>query len=174
MALIQGFRKGLLMALFSLLCLMVGLAAAVKLSAVVAEQLGREPGVTGKWLPVLSFIGVFLIVAVLVQLVGKLLESALQLVLLGWLNRLGGMLLYLILFTAVYSILLYYGSGMHLISPEAIADSRFYSVIAPMGPKVIEWIARVIPFGKDMFEALKSFFESAGRHIDAAPAGKAL
>jgi membrane protein required for colicin V production len=165
LAIIQGFRKGFVMALFSLLCLLVGMAAAVKLSAMVAEHLGREPGLSGKWLPVLCFIGVFLIVALLVQMLGKLLESALKLVMLGWLNRLGGILLYLVLYTAVYSIVLYYGSGMHLISKEAVADSRFYGSVAPMAPKMIGWIALVIPFGKDMFEALKAFFDAVGRSM---------
>ncbi len=165
LAIIQGYRKGLLMAFFSFLCLLVGLAAAVKLSAVVAEHLGREPATSGKWLPVLCFIGVFLIVALLVQMVGKLLESVLKLVLLGWLNRLGGIVLYLILYTAVYSILLYYGSRMHLFSREAESSSRFYGYIAPLGPKVVEWISLVIPFGRDMFDALKRFFESAGSQI---------
>lgn len=165
LAIIQGFRKGLIMALFSFLCLLVGMAAAVKLSAIVADYIGREPGTNGRWLPVLSFMAVFLIVALVVRLVGKLLESALKLVMLGWLNRLGGVILYLILYTAVYSILLYYGAGMHLFSAQAETDSHFYNVIAPMGPKVIEWISIVIPFGRDMFESLKQFFASAGTRI---------
>jgi membrane protein required for colicin V production len=165
LAIIQGFRKGLLMALFSFLCLLIGLAAAVKLSAVVADNLSREPGVHSRWLPVLSFIAVFLIVALLVRFIGKLLESVIKMVMLGWLNRLGGILLYLILYTAVYSILLYYGSGMHLFSPQAESESRFYALIAPMGPKVVDWISIVIPFGRDMFDALKRFFESAGTRI---------
>ena len=42
LALLQGYRRGLIVAVFSLISIIVGLAAAIKLSAVVANYLGHD------------------------------------------------------------------------------------------------------------------------------------
>ena len=60
-AIIKGIRKGLVVALFSIIAYIIGLAAAVKLSAVVALYLQKNVSVPGKWMPVVSFAVVFLI-----------------------------------------------------------------------------------------------------------------
>ena len=60
-ACIKGLRKGLIIALFSVVAFIVGLAAALKLSAVVANKLSENLEVSGKWLPVISFTVVFFI-----------------------------------------------------------------------------------------------------------------
>ena len=62
LALIQGYRRGLIVAVFSLISIIVGLAAAIKLSAVVANHLGHAVKVSDKWLPVISFAIVFIAV----------------------------------------------------------------------------------------------------------------
>jgi membrane protein required for colicin V production len=165
LAIIRGWRKGLIVALFSFVCCLLGLAAAVKLSAVVAAHLGSGLQASGRWLPIIAFILVFLAVAILVSLLGRLLEKLISVVFLGWLNKLFGILLFLILYISVYSVILFYGTRTNLISPEARAASRIYPLIASWGPRVIHFIARFIPFGQDMFAALESFFDKIGRRI---------
>jgi membrane protein required for colicin V production len=98
----------------------IGLAAAIKLSAVVAGQVKdfvRYP----KWLPILSFILVFILVVILVRWCANLIQAALKLAMLGWLNKIGGVVLYAILFTAVYSIFLS-GTSAHILSSHAISS----------------------------------------------------
>src|SRR5436190_1747336 len=56
LAIIQGFRRGIIIAVFSFIAIFIGLAAALKLSAIVANHLGDTVRVSQKWLPVLSFI----------------------------------------------------------------------------------------------------------------------
>ena len=62
LAVIKGFQKGLIVAVFSLLAFIVGLAAAMKLSAVVAGYLGQSIKVSEQWLPGIAFFIVFIIV----------------------------------------------------------------------------------------------------------------
>src|SRR5450432_3707275 len=165
LAIIQGCRKGLILALFSMICGLIGLAAAVKLSAVLATHMKKDLHMTSRWLPVIAFILVFVMVLLIIRWAGKLLEKLVQMVLLGWLNKLGGLLLFLILYLSIYSIMLFYGTKIQFISKQAVNDSHFYSLIAPLGPGVIRFITGFIPYGHDMFHALEGFFDKIARNI---------
>src|SRR5688572_5269635 len=94
LAIIKGFSRGLIVGLFSLVAVIIGLAAALKLSAVVAGYIGNTVKVSENWLPVISFIVVFLIVILLVRLGAKAIEKTVELALLGWVNKLGGIILF--------------------------------------------------------------------------------
>jgi membrane protein required for colicin V production len=157
-AAVKGMRKGLIVALFSMFAFVAGLAAALKLSAVVAARLSTEVSPAFKWLPMLSFLIVFILVAFLVNLGGKIIQKAVETVLMGWINRVGGMLLYLALYTFIFSIILFFASQAHLINTDTIAASFFYPYIQPLGPKVIDAIGDLIPFFKNMFAELQKFF----------------
>ncbi|MES2774345.1 MAG: CvpA family protein [Bacteroidota bacterium] len=163
MAVIKGFSRGLIVALFSVLAFIIGIAAALKLSAVVANRLKENISVSNQWLPVISFAVVFIIVVVLVRLGAKLIEKTFQVVLLGWLNRLGGILLFAVLYTLIFSVVLFYTQQMNLIKPETIASSATYGYIAPWGPKVIDGFGKLLPIFKDMFSDLESFFDSLAK-----------
>src|SRR6478609_4326995 len=90
MALFKGLRKGFIVALFSFLAFFIGLAAAIKLSAIVATQFSQTIHATGFWLPVISFLLVFLLVAFLVRLGARWFQKTIELAWLGWMNRLLG------------------------------------------------------------------------------------
>src|SRR5450755_4350463 len=165
LAIVHGWRKGLILALFSMVCGMVGLAAAVKLSAVLATHMKSDLHMTSRWLPVIAFILVFVLVLLIIRWAGKLLEKLVQMVLLGWLNKLGGILLFLVLYLSIYSIILFYGTQMQVISKHAVEESHAYSLIAPFGPAVIRFITGFIPYGQDMFVSLEGFFDKIARGI---------
>jgi membrane protein required for colicin V production len=120
---------------------------------------------SSRWLPVIAFVTVFILVLIIIHLTGKLLEKILQLILLGWLNKLGGILLFLVLYLSIYSIILFYGIQTQVISKRAMDDSHFYSLIAPLGPAVIRFLTGFIPYGQDMFHALEGFFAEVARDI---------
>ncbi len=165
LAIVQGWRKGLILAVFSLVCGLIGLAAAVKLSALVATHMKSDLHMNSRWLPVIAFILVFLIVLLIIRWAAKLLEAVLKLVLLEWLNKLGGILLFVLLYLSIYSICLFYGKETHIIGRHAMAESHFYSLIAPFGPAVIRFITGFIPYGHDMFTALEAFFDKIAHDI---------
>lgn len=166
MAVIKGYQKGLVVAVFSVLAFILGLAAALKLSTVVAAYLHDSINVSAKWLPVIAFIIVFLAVVILVRLGGKLLEKTFELALLGWANRIAGIILYLLLYTIIFSIAMFYAEKLKLIRPSAITSSVTYSFVRPWGPVVIDNLARVIPWFKDMFTELENFFNAIPNKIE--------
>jgi membrane protein required for colicin V production len=164
-AVIRGFQRGLIVGIFSFVAIIVGLAAAIKLSAVAAEYLGENTNVSKQWLPVLSFLIVFIVVVLLIRLGANLLQKSVEAVMMGWANRLGGIIFYIAIYTIVYSILLFYATQLKLLSAETAEKSVVYGVIAPWGPALIDAIGAVLPFFKDMFKELENFFESGAQHL---------
>lgn len=164
-ACVKGFQKGLIIAVFSIIAFIIGLAAALKLSSVVAAWLGAHTTLGTKWLPILSFALVFFIVVLLVRWGGKLIEKTFQLALLGWVNRLGGIIFYAALYIIIFSVFLFYAEKIHLLDDSAITASYTYNFVQPWGPIVIDNIGKIIPIFKNMFTDLETFFGTVGNKI---------
>lgn len=164
-ACIKGYQKGLIIAVFSVVAFIIGLAAALKLSTLVAAWLGNHSSIDAKWLPALSFAIVFLGVALLVRMGAKFIEKTFQMAMLGWVNRIGGMFFYGILYIIIFSIFLFYAEKLQMVSADNVHASQTYRFVQPWGPAVIDGFGKIIPVFKDMFTELESFFESIGNKI---------
>ena len=164
-AIFKGYQKGLILAIFSVIAFVIGLAAALKLSAVVADHLKDSVSVSAKWLPFIAFAVVFFAVVILVRLGAKLIEKIFQVVMLGWLNRLAGILFYAMLYLIILSVFIFYAEKLLILQPAAIKASQTYSFIQPWGPRVIDGFGRLIPVFKGMFTDLGDFFNSLSNKI---------
>ncbi len=164
-AVIKGMRKGLVVALFSIIAFIIGLAAALKLSAVAAIYLQKNVAVPGKWLPFISFALVFLVVVILVNWAGKFIEKSFEMAFLGWANKMAGAALYIVLYMIIFSIFLFYADKIHLLQPNAFQQSVTYAYIKPWGPVVINNFGKAIPIFKDSFASLEIFFEGVADKI---------
>lgn len=157
-ALFKGYKNGLVVGLFSFAALFIGLAAAVKLSAWVAKVAEQQLHWHSSWLPFLAFLAVLVSVIILVRIAAKLIETAMQTLLVGWLNTLGGVIMYLLLYGTLFSVVLFYFEKLHIIGPNEIAASKAYPFIHQMGPVAIEALGKLIPFFKGMFTELSAYF----------------
>lgn len=164
-AIFKGYSKGLIVALFSIIAFIIGLAAALKFSAVVAVYLKDSVSIGVKWMPFIAFALIFFAVTLLVRLGARIIEKVFQVVLLGWLNRLGGIVFYAALYIIIFSIFLFYAVTLQIIKPDVIESSQTYSFIQPWGPKVMDNIGKVIPVFKDMFTGLGDFFNTASNKM---------
>ena len=168
LAVIKGYRQGLIVALFSVIAFIIGLAAALKLSVVVADYIGQAVKISDKWLPIISFALVFLIVVLLVRLGARFIQKTVEFAMLGWLNRLGGILLYAGLYILIFSILIFYADQMNFIKPETKTGSVTYSYIQPWGPKLMDGLGKIIPVFKGMFSDLEDFFDGVSKQVPPA------
>ncbi len=164
-ACIKGYQRGLILAVFSIIAFIIGLAAALKLSTVVADHMKDSISVSAKWLPFISFVVVFFVVILLVRWGGKLIEKTFQVVLLGWLNRIGGIVFFATLYIIIFSIFLFYAEKLQLLKPSVIDSSLTYHFVQPWGPKVIDGFGNIIPVFKDMFAQLEDFFSGLSNKI---------
>ena len=168
LAIIQGYRRGLIAAIFSFVAIIVGLAAALKLSTVAAKYIGHTVKISEKWLPIISFIVVFLIVVILVRLGAKAIQRLTETLMLGWVNRLGGIIFYIAIYTTVFSIILFYAVQIKIIGAKTLDASSTYFFIQPWGPRAINGVAALIPLFKNMFTELEDFFRGVSDKISMA------
>jgi membrane protein required for colicin V production len=166
LAIYKGYTNGLIIAVCSVLAWLLGLAAALKLSAVAAEYFHKHYQINSYWLPIITFILLFIGVVLIIRFIAKLLEKVVQLALLGWLNRLLGICFYLFIYTVIFSVLLWLANQLNLISPSVKVASRVYQYIAPLGPYVINAVGHLIPYFKDIFRDLENFFAEISAHAN--------
>lgn len=164
-AIFKGYSKGLIVAVFSIIAFIVGLAAALKLSAVVATYLQKNIQIATKWLPFISFTLVFFVVVLLVNWGGKLIEKTFKVALLGWVNKIGGIVLYATLYSIIYSIFLFYTVKVNLFSTATLQQSVVYPILHPLAPWVIDGFAGIIPIFKNSFIQLEQFFQGISNKV---------
>lgn len=145
LAVFRGMRHGFIIAVFSVLAFLIGLAAAIKLSATVAGYLRNSMHMSTRWLPVLAFVLVFVGVALLVRWGARLAEKVVDLAMMGWLNKLAGILLYAFIYTVALSVLLFYAIQVHVLSGNSLATSLTYPYIRSWGPAVIDEFGKFVP-----------------------------
>jgi membrane protein required for colicin V production len=165
LAIFKGYSRGLIVGLFSLVAVIIGLVAAMKLSTVVAGYIGSAVKVSDQWLPVISFIVVFVLVVLLIRIGARAIEKIAETAMLGLVNKLCGIILYVVIYTIVFSVLLFYAEEVNLLKPETISKSITYSYVQPWGPKIINAIGSLIPVFRDMFEQLQNFFDGVAKQI---------
>jgi len=164
-AVFKGFSKGPIVGIFSFIAFIIGLAAALKLSTVVAHHFESSAGIAAKWLPSISFVLVFLLVVLLVNIGARIIKKTVSIAMLGWLDKIGGILFYIFIYTIIFSVILFFAEKTLLIKPQTVAASSVRDFVAPWGPKVINNVGKIIPVFKDLFSQLQSFFETLGKKI---------
>jgi membrane protein required for colicin V production len=164
-ALYRGYTRGLIVAIFSFVAVTLGLAVAIKLTAVTSVYVQQHWELHSRWIPIFCFICLFIGVVLVVRLGAIMLEKIVEFGMLGWLNKLGGIVLYSIIFIIIYSVVLWLANQVYWLSPETKLQSVVYPYIEHIGPWTIDHIGAVIPVFKNMFAELQAFFEEAAQHI---------
>jgi len=158
LAIFRGLRHGFIIAIVSVAAWIIGIAAAIKLSAVVAGYGKTHMHLPPRWLPVLAFLVVFIAVVLGLHAIAKLIEKAVDLAMMGWLNKVMGVLLYVFLYITTLSVLLFYAVQIHLISAQTLSASVTYPYIRPWGRVTIDEFGKFVPWFEGMFTQLEDFF----------------
>ncbi len=160
---IRGYTRGLIVAAFSVIAILLGILCALKLSQSFAAWLLLKGYMTSAWAPMLSYIILFVGVVILVRLIAKMLQSAVEGMMLGTVNKLAGGALYALLGAVVWSSILWIGGRMNMFSPDLIAASVSYSWLSRLAPCFFEFAGHLLPFAKDVFSNLQQFFDQINK-----------
>ena len=158
LACLKGMKKGFIKSLFSFFAFLMGMLVAVKFSALIAKHFSVQTHNDSKWIPFLAFIFVFTITAVAVHYAGKIFQKTTELVMLGWLNKMGGVFLFVFLYGMIFSLVLYYAVQLGIIKKETTDASYFFPYLAPLAPDIINSIGKIIPMFKNLFQQLDTYF----------------
>lgn len=147
-AVIQGLRKGFIAQVVAIISLVLGGWLAYRFTSVVTEWLGQWISASGPTLDIIAFILIFAIVVTVLFLLGKILEASIKIILLGWLNRLLGLVFALFKYVLIIGLLVILfdsvNSRFDFVSDEYLDSSFMYS-----GIRSLSW--SVFPYLKSLF-----------------------
>jgi len=141
---INGFRKGLIAELASLAALILGIWGAIKFSYITSDFLVENFNLKSDHLNIISFVVTFVVIVILVHIVGGVVNKMVETVMLGFLNKLAGMIFGIIKAALILSIILVVfdkiDEDIQILSPEAKSESRMYEPIRNLAPSLFPFI----------------------------------
>jgi len=127
---IRGFQKGLILELASLIGIILGIIAAYYFANDVQNLIKDYFSFKEHTSKIIAYIAIFLIVMLIVYLIGKMLEGLINVVAMGWLNKLLGAIVGLAKGVVVVCIILYIfektDTHQNVITPGVKEGSFFY------------------------------------------------
>jgi len=114
----KGYTKGLVIELASLAALVLGIYVAMYFSDITANFLNTYLNVSKKYLSLVAFVLTFVLVVIGVVTVGRILEKFIDILLLGFLNKLAG---------AVFGVL-----------KQTRESSMFYETVESVAPTLYQ------------------------------------
>lgn len=134
-----GLKNGIIREAFSLLAFIAGIYGAMKLSDYVGKWLGEIINVDPEWMSVISFIIVFIALALLINWLGGLLSDFVASLSLGFFDKLGGFVFGIakgFLLVGVLILLLDFFGIKDVLKEETCENSKLYK----SSEKVATWI----------------------------------
>ncbi|MFN5213233.1 MAG: CvpA family protein [Bacteroidota bacterium] len=154
----HGFVRGFILTIFSGIAWIIGLFAALKLTAVFSEWLRDAFDSTSPYIPLISFFLLFAGVVALVILFARVIDKIISVAQLGIFNKIAGALFKGLLFLLFASVALWLVNQAGFIKPETKADSKLYSWVEPIAPSFFKFIDHNIPALKGLLTDLKKYF----------------
>lgn len=138
--LIQGFIDGLIIEIAELAALVLGIWGAIHFSWWTADKLAGWFDMTSSWTGVISFAVTFIVIVTAVYLIGKILDSVMKAISLGFVNKtLGavfGVLKTALILSVVFVFLNTIDEKKHFLPSATINNSFFYNPIADLVPSI--------------------------------------
>jgi membrane protein required for colicin V production len=146
----SGFKKGLVLEIFSTGALVLAVLGSIKLLDGAIELCTKWYHDQNKLLPYVLFVCLFVIILITTTLAGKLFKALIQPTLLGSLDRLLGSLLGMLKWGVCSSTFLWLGSLVQLKVPEVYTEDTFlFPIIASLCPQLLAWCAAWIPSAQE-------------------------
>ncbi|MDX9907641.1 MAG: CvpA family protein [Bacteroidales bacterium] len=130
---IRGFIKGLIIELATLAGMALGILAAYYFAADLQALMQDYFSLSENGTRIVAYILIFLVVLLIVWIIGKLVEKSVDLMAMGWLNKLLGAIVGIIKGVVIVCVALYlvekYDTRQKVIKPEVKEKSMFYQPI---------------------------------------------
>jgi membrane protein required for colicin V production len=164
----SGYKKGFIIEAASLVSLLLATWGGVKFSGYVSEILTNDYGFETQFLPVISFLLVFLSILVGIHLLAKLLHGLLKLAMLGMVNRVFGAIFSSVKYALIVSVFIFMATSIidetDIISPEEKNETYLYQHVSKLSYTVIPALKEQVSGLKEIY---KTRFEDSENELDA-------
>lgn len=147
-SIIQGLRKGFISQAISIVSIVAGVWASANFANLVSDWLAQYLEAPEQVLRIVSFAIIMIVVFIILGLIGKLLHGIIQLVMLGWVNRLLGaafafakaILILGVLILVFNSI----NANFNLVDAKVLEESVLYPIIKDISDIVFPYLKSIL------------------------------
>ena len=147
-AAVNGIRKGFISQVISIVAIIAGVRVSFEFAAIFASWIGKYIHASESILNLVAFALIMVGVFILLGIVARFLESIVKFVMLGWLNKLLGIVFALIksgliigLAIMVFNSL---NNSFHLVDEQELAKSALYTPLKDMAYTVFPYLKSLI------------------------------
>lgn len=142
--LIQGFIDGLIIEIAELVALVAGIWGAIRFSGWTAGRLNEWFDMQSSWTGIVAFAITFIVIMIAVYLLGKLIDSMLKAISLGFvvktLGAIFGVLKMALILSVIFVFLNSIDQKRHFLPSSTIAKSFLYNPIADLVPAIFPMV----------------------------------
>lgn len=143
-AIITGLRKGFIAQVISIVSIILGIWMSFRFSALVSGWLGKWIEAPENILQIISFAVILILVILALAALGRLLEATVKIILLGWLNKLLGVVFAILKYAIILGLLLMLfddiNQTMNLVKPDVFAQSVLYRPFLDMADSIFPYL----------------------------------
>ncbi len=150
----KGFTKGFVMEVVSLLAFVLAILIAFKTLHLGIELI--RPYISAEsFLPLISFVLIYIAVVLLINLAGKLIKKFLDITLLGKVDDIAGAILGALKWAFGLSTILWLMNQAQIVVPnDVVEDSILFPYLVKYGPSLINTVSEIVPYGRGIVDAI--------------------
>ncbi|MCB0537254.1 MAG: CvpA family protein [Chitinophagales bacterium] len=152
----NGYSKGIIYSVLSLIAIVLGVIIAMNFSSAASVWLNTQFNIPAVIMPTLSFVLVLIAVVLAVRLVAYLAEKFLKTIMLNVVNKLAGGILWAVIASMLFSLLVFLISKTGIFTESLISSSYSYKYIVPFGPFTLKTMQALIPYLQESFEMMNN------------------
>ena len=151
-AIFQGIRKGFIAQAISIISIIVGIWASAHFADIVAGWVAQYITASDQILKVVAFALILIAVFIALAAVGKLLEGMFKLVMLGWLNKVLGVVFALLKTGLIVGVAIMAFSSLNdtfnLVQEPVLNESVLYPPLKKLAFEVFPYLKDMLTFTK--------------------------
>ena len=128
----KGFSQGIINSIFSVLGIVIAFMAAFKLSPYMTEMLEKGFDTYNPFMFLVGFAATFFLTKWLLHFVAEFVTNILEVAHVNFLNQIVGALMLTLIFSFVFSVLVWFADSTRILSPQQKATSISYRFLEPL------------------------------------------
>lgn len=158
-----GFKRGFVLEVASFLALFLAILGGLHFLHWGISIINEHFELAGKFVPILSFLMIFIGIILLVNVIGKALKKVIHMTPLGAVDTIVGGMIGALKWAFILSVMIWITEMFGFEIPRHLTESsKIYGFIAGVAPAGVALISKIIPISSDLFDELTdmmSFFE---------------
>ena len=147
-SIIQGLRKGFISQAISIVSIVAGVWASANFANLVSDWLAQYLEAPEQVLRIVSFAVIMIVVFIILGLIGELLNGIIQLVMLGWVNKLLGAAFAFAKAILILGVLILIfnsiNANFNLVDAKALEESVLYPIIKNISDTVFPYLKSIL------------------------------